>query len=307
MSNVKFIKSISELHKLVERDKPDHPLISIEYFDGSNTVGSCCDDKNARYVLDLYQIILDEEASGSLRYGRSSYDFEEGSLVFMKPGQVFYSDGSYKNYNNKGWVLCFHPDLIRQSELGKNIDQYTFISYEANEALHLSEKEKQFLLNIVNTIESEYQQNIDRHSQELIVTNLKLLLDYSKRYYDRQFYTRTSINKDLVSRFENLLTNYYSSNKQLELGIPTVRYCGIELGLSPNYLSDLLKKETGRNAIDHIHLFIIEKAKTELLKTTESISQIAYNLGFEHAPYFSRLFKKKTGLSPKEYILNSAN
>ena len=161
--------------------------------------------------------------------------------------------------------------------------------------------------NIVNTIESEYQQNIDRHSQELIVTNLKLLLDYSKRYYDRQFYTRTSINKDLVSRFENLLTNYYSSNKQLELGIPTVRYCGIELGLSPNYLSDLLKKETGRNAIDHIHLFIIEKAKTELLKTTESISQIAYNLGFEHAPYFSRLFKKKTGLSPKEYILNSAN
>jgi AraC-like DNA-binding protein len=173
--------------------------------------------------------------------------------------------------------------------------------------LYLSDKEKKFILNIVQTIEQEYSHIIDKHSNELIITNLKLLLDYSKRYYDRQFYTRTNLNKDVVSRFEKLLKDYYNLNKQLELGIPSVKYCGEQLQMSPNYLSDLLRKETGRNALDHIHHYVIEKAKTCLLNSLGGISQVAFDLGFEHAPYFSKLFKKKTGMSPKEYIQKAEN
>lgn len=306
MRDLVFIKTISQLHELTGLDKPVHPLISIDYFDLNNST-KCCDSKDKRYALDLYQIVLEDGAQGKLRYGRSSYDFQEGSLIFLKPGQVFYSDGNYTNYHTKGWSLSFHPDLIRQTELGSKIDEYTFFSYETNEALHLSDKEKSFVLNIVRTIEMEYSQNIDKHSHELIITNLKLLLDYSKRYYGRQFYTRTNLNKDIVTRFEQLLKDYYDQSKQLELGIPTVKYCGAELQLSPNYLSDLLRNETGRNALDHIHYFLIEKAKTNLLNTSEGISQVAYDLGFEHAPYFSKFFKKKTGMTPKEYIETSVN
>jgi len=305
MENITFIRSVSELHEIEEIHKPVHPLISVHYFDINDSGMSCCKEKKRKYVLDLYQIVLDECIKGKLRYGRSSYDFEEGSLIFLKPGQLFYSDSNYVNYHSRGWALSFHPDLIRQTELGAKIEDYSFFSYEANEALHLSDKEKSFLFNIVKNIEAEYNQNIDEHSHELINSNLRLLLDYSKRYYNRQFYTRTPINKGIAIRFELLLKNYYEENKQFELGVPTVKYCGEELQLSPNYLSDLLKKETGRSAMDHIHYFLIEKAKAELLHPSNSIGQVAYELGFEHTPYFSKLFKKRTGTTPKGYILAS--
>ncbi|PXX95699.1 AraC family transcriptional regulator [Marinifilum breve] len=307
MRDITFIKTISQLNELMGTDKPSHPLISIDYFDLNKPEKSCCNSIDKRYVLELYQIVLEEGAEGKLRYGGSTYDFQEGSLIFLKPGQMFYSDGSYKSYHNKGWSLSFHPDLIRKTDLGDKIDDYSFFSYDANEALYLSDKEKKFILNIVQTIEQEYCHIIDKHSNELIITNLKLLLDYSKRYYDRQLYTRTNLNKDIVSRFEKLLKDYYKQNKQLELGIPSVKYCGEELQMSPNYLSDLLRKETGRNALDHIHHYVIEKAKTNLLNTADGISQVAFDLGFEHAPYFSKLFKKKTGMSPKDYIQKAEN
>lgn len=304
MSDFVLIQSISELHTLEGLEKPIHPLISVNYFDLEKPSGSCCGNFDKKFVLDLYQIVLEDGAQGSLRYGRNSYDFQEGSLIFMKPKQVFFSDGNYTNYHSKGWSLSFHPDLIRQSELGKIIDNYTFFSYEANEALHLSDKEKSFILNLVKSIELEYSQNLDKHSQKLITTSLQLLLDYCTRYYDRQFYLRANLNKEITLKLESFLRDYYQKQKQYELGVPSVKYCADFLGLSPNYLSDLLKKETGRNAMEHIHYFIIEKAKTSILNSDDRINQIAYELGFESAPYFSKLFRKKTGLSPKEFKTN---
>jgi AraC-like DNA-binding protein len=254
-----------------------------------------------RYALDLYQVMYKECAEGSFGYGRNSYDFEEGTLVFTAPGQVLTVHDWEENPESGGWSLLFHPDLIRKSRLGKTIDDYSFFSYEANEALHLSDEEKQSINEILDKIIREYSQNIDKHSQKLIISNIELILDYCTRYYDRQFYTRTNLNKDVVSRFESLLKEYYGSGKALEQGIPSVAYCGAELNMSSNYLSDLLKKETGRNAQEHIHFFLIEKAKTELLSSGESISQIAYGLGFEYPQHFSKIFKAKTGMSPVEY------
>lgn len=305
MANIVSIKTVSEIHELLGRDKPVHPLISISHFE--NKTDNCSTLKGEKYAIDLYHVALIEGNGCSLGYGRSSYDFQEGSLIFTKPGQVLFSNSSNNTTKDKkGWSLYFHPDLIRKTELGKKMDEYTFFSYEVNEALHLSDKEKNFITNIIHTIKEEYSQNIDRHSHELITTNLKLLLDYSKRYYDRQFYTRTILNKDIVSRFEHFLKGYYNDNKQLEFGIPTVKYCGTELQMSPNYLSDLLKKETGRNAQDLIHFFVIERAKDQLLSSSKSISQIAYDLGFEYPPHFSRVFKSKTGMSPRTYIERSS-
>ena len=198
-------------------------------------------------------------------------------------------------------TLLFHPDLIRKTELGNKIDRYSFFDYATNEALHVSDDEKTSVTEIVNKIEKEYNNNIDAHSQTLIISNLELLLNYCTRYYDRQFYTRTNFNKDLVSQFEQFLKNYYQSDKPIEIGFPTVQYCGHSLNMSPKYLSDLLRKETGRNTQDHIHQFVIDKAKTILLNSNKSVSEIAYELGFEYPQYFSKMFKKKTAMSPIEF------
>jgi len=211
-------------------------------------------------------------------------------------------DRNNEDYSGaSGWTLVFHPDLIRKSELGKSIDQYSFFSYEVTEALHLSDDEQKTLTELVDKIHKEYDQLIDRHSQDLIISNIKLLLDYCTRYYDRQFYTRTNLNKDFVTRFESLLKDYYQSDKPLEIGVPTVKYCGEEMNMSSHYLSDLLKKETGRSAQDHILYFLIERAKTKLLGTEDSISQVAYSLGFDYPNHFSKLFKAKAGMSPGEF------
>ncbi|MCG8124397.1 MAG: helix-turn-helix transcriptional regulator, partial [Candidatus Thiodiazotropha taylori] len=195
----------------------------------------------------------------------------------------------------------FHPDLIRKSSLGNNIDHYSFFSYEIHEALHLSEDERVSITGLVRKIETEYQQSIDRHTQKLIVSNIELLLDYCTRFYDRQFYVRTNLNQDFVTRFENLLRDYFNSEKPLDLGVPSVKYCGERLNMSPSYLSDLLKKETGRTVQQHIQDTVIDKAKNLLLSTNEQVSQIAYGLGFDYPQHFSKLFKSRTGMSPAEY------
>lgn len=200
----------------------------------------------------------------------------------------------------------FHPDLIRKSELGKKIEQYSFFEYSSNEALHLSDEERTTVTEIALKIEREFNSNIDSHSQILIISNLELLLNYCVRFYDRQFFTRTNLNQDFVSQFEQVIKEYYKANKQIEFGIPTVQYCGETMNMSPKYLSDLLRKETGQSTQDHIHQYIVEKAKNQLLNTTESASEIAYALGFEYPQYFSKMFKKKTAMSPNEYR-NSIN
>ena len=292
------IQSVSQVHEFFGFDKPKHPLISVIPITDLMTN---FDFGEITYLFDLYQISLKKGIVGSITYGRNSYDFQEGTVIFTKPDQALRIESNEDYSGASGWTLVFHPDLIRKSELGKSIDLYSFFSYEVTEALHLSDDEQKTLTELVDKIHKEYDQLIDRHSQDLIISNIKLLLDYCTRYYDRQFYTRTNLNKDFVTRFETLLKDYYQSEKPMEIGVPTVKYCGEEMNMSSHYLSDLLKKETGRSAQDHIHYFLIEKAKTKLLGTEDSISQVAYSLGFDYPNHFSKLFKAKAGMSPGEF------
>lgn len=298
MNNIIHIKSVTQAHELMGIEKPKHPLISVF----RHTPETNKDFSDIRLAFDLYFIALKDGIKGKFKYGRSTYDFEEGALTFISPGQVISEpDASDIDSESAGWNILIHPDLIRKSPLGKNIGNYSFFNYDINEALHLSDKEKQALTELVYKIEEEISQNIDKHTQKLIVSNLELLLDYCGRYYDRQFFTRSNMNKDTVTQFEKILRTYFGDEKQLDIGLPTVKYCAEQIGMSANYMSDMLKKETGRNAQDHIHGFIIEKAKTILLNSGDSISQIAYGLGFDYSQHFSRIFKAKTGMSPKEY------
>lgn len=294
---VKF-KSISSALYEMGIDKPKHPLV-VAFNHEDMKSGHQLAGKSV--VSSFYMVEYKQGKTGNFEYGRTTYDFEEGTLIFLAPGQVLKVNEWTEDEAVFGWTLFFHPDLIRKSQLGQNIDKYSFFSYDVNEALHISDDEKNIIEELRDKIILEYSQNIDRQSQKLIVTSIELLLDYCTRYYNRQFYTRENLNKDIISRFEDLLKTYYNSNRSLDQGIPSVKYCGEELNMSPNYFSDLLKKETGLNAQDHIHSFIIEKAKTQLLNSVESIGQIAYGLGFEYPQSFSKMFKKKTGMSPAEY------
>ena len=298
MKDIIRIETVSQIHDFYGLEKPRHPLVSVLPINDHITN---FDYGDISYALNVYQISLKLGIHGSLTYGRNSYDFQEGTMVFTKPNQVLKVEDNETMSGSSGWTLVFHPDLIRKSELGKTIEQYSFFSYGVHEALHVSEKERFSLTELVNKIKEEYDQNIDRHSQKLIISNIELLLDYCTRYYDRQFYTRTNLNKDIVTRFEDLLKNYYQSEQPLESGMLTVKRSGSELNMSSHYLSDLLKKETGKSAQEHIYEYVIARAKTLLLSSTEPIGQIAYSLGFEYSQHFSKLFKSKTGMSPGVY------
>jgi len=293
------ITSITQVHQYFGLEPPTHPLVSVvNAFDGEKLKGIA--DKPV--ISDLYSISLKAGISGTCLYGRNTYDYQDGTLVFIAPGQVIqYSEGEGVPDKSESWNLLFHPDLIRKSELGTKINAYSFFNYEANEALHVSEDEKKSLKEIIDKIKTECNQNIDRHSQNLIVSNIQLLLDYCTRYYDRQFYTRTNLNKDIASDFDQALRKYYENNLHENLGLPSVAYCGKEMGISAYYLSDLLKKETGRTASEYIHFFVLERAKSILLGSNQSVSEIAYDLGFAYPQHFSKLFKAKIGMSPKDY------
>lgn len=298
MADFFHIRSIAELHRMLGLSEPVHPLITII----RQWPQIDFDLKETKFVSDLYLLSMKGKIKGNtFQYGRLSYDFEEGTLVFLAPDQVISFADPVEELDDSGWSVLFHPDLIRRSELGKSIKEHSFFNYETNEALHLSEKEKRFLIELVNKIELELNQNMDKHSQGLIIQNLETILKYSDRYYDRQFYTRSNIHKDHVTQFKLFLTDYFSSEDLQKNGLPTLTQCGEGLNMSGSYLSDLLKVETGRSAKDHIHAFIIEKAKTALLSSKEPISQIAFGLGFEYPQHFSKLFKSKTDLSPSEY------
>lgn len=295
--NIIHIKSINQLLEGSGFGKPTHPLIAI--IDTAN-IAFGEEMQGLRISSDLYSIAL-KDASCGLDYGRRPYDFNEGVLFFSAPNQVFTVSKVQKLNEVKGWMLYFHPDLIRNTKLGTQIDDYTFFNYEVNEALHLSEKEQSVLSNIVNLIENEINERIDNHSQQVLVSNIDLILSYSQRFYERQFNTRSAQNTDIVSKVEWLLKNYYKTHELIETGQPTIDYLADECHLSPNYLSDLLSKETGRSTKEHINDFLIEKAKHLLLSSTDSVSGIAYSLGFNYPHYFGRLFKKKTGKTPQEF------
>lgn len=296
MSELLTINSIRQIHELMGIEKPMHPLISVIRPDAHMHL----DFLNYRFSLGLYFISLKNTIKGNFQYGRNSYDFEEGTLLFTSPGQVLSID-EVPTHDMEGWNLVFHPDLIRKSHLGATITNYNFFHYDVNEALHLSEKERKALTEIVSNIEDEINQNMDRHSQELIIHNIETILKYSNRFYDRQFFTRTNENKDHVIRLENFLAAYFNSGEIKEKGLPTVTQCGEALNISGYYLSDLLKAETGKSTKEHIQLHLVEKAKNILLNSNQSIGEIAFHFGFEYPQNFSKLFKVKTGMSPSEY------
>lgn len=298
MEKIVQINTIAEAYAFLGQGTPPHPLIAVVRQWPKLPEGLT----QLRFSSDLYYLALKKEISGSFKYGRNSYDYQEGTMVFIGPGQVAtFSLEGQQTLAHGGWAILFHPDLIRTYNLGETINRYSFFSYEINEALHLAKKEREFLNTMASTIEHEINQNMDRHSQELIVQNLETILKYSERYYDRQFYTRSNLNKDLVAKFEAFLQTYFSSGDLSQHGVPTIDACGEAMNMSGAYLSDLLRRETGRSAKDHIYRFLIEKAKTTLLNSQERVSQIAYQLGFEYPQNFSKLFKTKTGMSPSEY------
>lgn len=251
-------------------------------------------------TTDFYCIAM-KDASCGLEYGRNTYDFDEGVLMFTALTQVLQTTKPQSLGERKGWMLFFHPDLIRNTTLGQHIDDYHFFSYDVHEALHLSDAEQDTITESIGFIQSEIRQRIDNHSVRVVVSLLEVLLNYSLRFYERQFNTRHARNKDVVTQFEALLKAYYKEGKFTETGMPTIEYFAGRVYLSPSYLSDMLKKETGFTAKDHINNFIVEKAKDMLLSGDDSVSSIAYKLGFNYPHYFARLFKAKTGISPQDY------
>lgn len=298
MENIIHIKNISQLHEFLQQPKPLHPLVGIIDF----SKVAAFEENAIKISSGFYSMMFKNHCHNKLKYGREYFDFQEGTLICIAPNQVASIENDDKEKGEVvGWGLFFHPDLIKGTSLGLKIKDYTFFSYEMNEALHLSEKEKHTLRDCIEKIETELVQNIDTHSQTLIVSNIELLLNYCSRYYDRQFITRKNTNTSILSKFENVLTHYFNPDNIKKNGLPTVKHCAETLCLSPNYLSDLLKRETGKNAQDHIHYYIIELAKNSLLSSDLSVSEIAYELGFEYPQYFSKLFKTKTGMSPAEF------
>lgn len=291
------IHSISELHQLLGPAKPLHPLISLIKM-GDLSHSNRKDEVS--FCFDFYGISLKRNCKGKLKYGQNYYDFDEGVLGMTSPQQVL-SVNSDDNYEVSGWWLVFHTDFILNYSLGKTIKEYGFFSYAVNEALHLSDKEEQMLEGIFKNIEQEYQTSIDQFSQDVMISHIELLLNYCNRFYNRQFLTRKTISHDLLSKMEILLEAYFSSDKILQHGLPSVHYFSDQLNVSPNYLSDLLRTLTGQSTQQHIHNKIIEQAKITLTTTNLSVSEIAYQLGFEHSQSFSKLFKNKTNATPIEY------
>ena len=255
----------------------------------------------ARFISGLYVVFLKEVKCGELKYGRNNYDYEEGTLIFIAPGQVYGIDDNMKAVQPKGLALAFHPDLIHGTSLGRHINEYNFFSYNVNEALHVSERERQVVLECFNKIQYELEHAIDKHSKTLIVSNIELFLNYCIRFYDRQFITRDTIQKDILVKFEELLDDYFQSEKSQTLGLPSVGYCAGQLNLSANYFGDLVKKETGKSAQEYIQEKLINVAKEKVFDISKSISEIAYEMGFKYPQHFTRLFKQRVGQSPNEY------
>ncbi|OAQ41779.1 AraC family transcriptional regulator [Pedobacter psychrophilus] len=287
------INSVKELHTLMGLPSPLNPLITI--IDHSITTNN---SKNQKLLLEFYNISIKRSFKGQLKYGKNKYDFDEGTMSFIAPNQIITVDAE-ENRNNDGWSLLFHPDLIRQYSLTKTIKNYGFFSYEINEALHLSNEEEKTIETIVKNIQNEINSRLDNFSQDIIISNIELLLSYCNRFYCRQFLTRKMATNDLLSNFENLLHHYFSEKSDIIL--PTVEKLANELNVSSSYLSDMLRSVTGQNTQQHIHNKLIEKAKEILTTTDLSVSEIAYQFGFEYPQSFSKLFKTKTKLTPIEF------
>ena len=272
-----------------------HPLITVLDLSKAKPMPA------KTFNFGLYGIYLKELDCGELKYGRNHYDYQEGTLVFIGPGQVLGVEPKVKTFEPKGWALLFHPDLIKGTSLAKHIQDYSFFSYDVNEALHISEQEREVVLECFRKIEFELKHGIDKHSRRLIVSNIELFFNYCVRFYDRQFITRDHVNTGVIEAFESLLNEYFNSEKPQDAGIPTVSYFAEQLHLSANYFGDLVKKETGKTAQEYIHMKLIDVAKDKIFDITRSVSEVAYELGFKYPQHFTRLFKQRVGVSPNEY------
>lgn len=254
-----------------------------------------------RHTFSFYAIFLKDEKNCDLIYGRKRYDYQKGTVVCLAPGQVIGIEDTGEEFQPHGYALCFHPDLIRGTHLGRHIGEYSFFSYEVNEALHLSERERTTIVDLLEKIHEELEHAVDRMSRRLLVTGIEMVLDYCLRFYERQFITRQPANHDILTRFETLLNDYFTGDNARQNGLPTVKYCAGELCLSPNYFGDLIKQETGWTASEYIQQKIIEQAKERLLIPATSVSEVSYGLGFQYPQHFSRVFKRATGMTPNEY------
>ena len=299
MKEIRRLRSIVEFHRSKGLPSPQHPLISVADY---GSIQASPEDYNVNWVCDFYNISLKRCLLSKLRYGQQQYDFDSGVMFFIAPGQVYGIEAPPPEQRTKtGWMLLVHPDFFWNTPLAKSIRQYEFFDYSVNEALFLSEQEESIIGNVVENIRLEYQRNIDKFSQNIIISQIETLLNYSQRFYQRQFITRKVTNHKILDRLENILTRYFNDDDLLRKGLPTVQYITKELNVSASYLSGLLKELTGWSTLQHIQNKIIEIAKEQLSTTDLSVSEIAYGLGFEHSQSFSKMFKAKTSLSPLEF------
>lgn len=298
MEKILRINTVSE-HDAFYHQENLHPLVSVIDFTGTTPVQYA-----SRMNFGFYAVYLKDVTCGDIKYGRGTYDYQDRTLVFVAPGQII-NVAINKDYKPKGFALLFHPDLIHGTSLGKHIDNYAFFSYNTREALHLSQRERKIVLDCFSKIKYELEHGTDKHSKMLIASNIELLLNYCVRFYDRQFITRTDVNKSILQKFEELLNEYFRSDKLKTIGLPLVNYCADKLHLSTNYFGDLVKKETGKTALEYIHLKLMDVAKEKILDMDKTVSEVAYELGFKYPQHFTRLFKRNTGFTPNQYrVLN---
>ncbi|HTE29989.1 MAG TPA: helix-turn-helix domain-containing protein [Chryseolinea sp.] len=292
---MRHFKSISDLHNTNGYAAPENPLLSILTCQDLKT----CTIGNSRFTSDFYMIAFKKIKSGTFLYGKTKYDHDNGSLSFVKPRQIV--EISNIELTEKAFILFIHEDFLLKHNLHSEIKNYGYFDYEVNEALHLSPKEEEIIWDLFYKIQSEYDNNQDEYSKAIIIAHIDSILKYSQRFYKRQFLNRTAFSGTITSRFSEVLKSYFESGNLRDKGLPTVKYMASELTISARYLSDLLKQETGKTALEHIHIFLIDEAKNMLVSTDNTIAETAYQLGFENPPYFSRLFKKEVGLTPNEY------
>lgn len=296
---MKHFKTLSSYLDYIELPRPEHPMLSVFNSKGDGFL-PCPKESSPPITNDCYTISFKKFVRGNLNYGRTKYDFTNGALIFIAPRQVLQWDSSVV-FEQKGFSINFHEDFLKGTALAQQIKKYGFFSYSTNEALHLSPKEEKQIESIVETIDIEYQNNQDEFSKEIIISQLNTLLKYANRFYERQFINRKELSNNLLEQFNLCLTEYFESGQLQENGIPSIEQIADKMAVSQRYLSDTLKKETGKTTTEHLHLHLIDEAKNILLQPHKSISEVAYELGFEYPPYFSRLFKKKEGISPTEY------
>ncbi|MGB1032312.1 MAG: helix-turn-helix domain-containing protein, partial [Flavobacteriales bacterium] len=295
---MKHFKTLSSYLDYLELPRPEHPMLSVFSALGGGFL-PCPKESSPPITNDCYTISLKKFVKGDLKYGRTKYDFTNGALLFIAPRQVLQWDNSVV-FEQKGFSINFHEDFIKGTELAQQIKKYGFFSYSVNEALHLSPKEEKQIEAIVDSIDMEYQNNNDEFSKDILISQLTTLLKYSNRYYERQFLNRKELSNNVLEQFNQQLEDYFESGQLQEKGIPSIEQIADQLSISQRYLSDTLKKETGKTSTEHLQLYLINEAKNILLDPQKTVSEVAYELGFEYPPYFSRLFKRKTNLSPSQ-------